>query len=500
MTLQLLQHDPAAFRDRLRIDCDGDAVPLGDVADVWQQDDFEALDDGWASLAHGGDDATQRAWLERPRGHSKTADLAVQALWALFAARRKLTGYAAAADRDQAKLLRDAVDRLLRMNPWISKAVQCETWRVVNVHTGSELNILSADAPTAYGLTPDFLIIDEVTHHRSRDLWDALISAAAKRRRCVVVVITNAGFRESWQWETRETIRQDSSWHFSRLDGPQASWIDDDRLAEQRRLLPLIAYNRLWLNQWSSGSGDALDPADIEAAIGLRGPLRKPVPGWAYIGGVDIGLVKDACAFAVIGKHVGEYREREKRRKLTDRQRMMIEAGVMDEPEPEYVVTHTEGTGRIKLARLHVWRPADMGGRVDLETVEETIADTDKAFGGMQIGADPHQAGYLIERLQKRGVAIAEAHQLAQNLKSQCAATLEAFAQDLIDIYADADLLHDLRNLRVKEMNYGVRLDSPRGVSGHGDAATALSICLHLAKTAELLLQPATVRRKLIVA
>ena len=67
-----------------------------------------------------------------------------------------------------------------------------------------------------------------------------------------------------------------------------------------------------------------------------------------------------------------------------------------------------------------------------------------------------------------------------------CSATLEAFSEGNIELYGNPILLSDLRALRVVEKSYGVRLGSPRGPSGHGDAATALSIALHIAKNPPL--------------
>ena len=62
----------------------------------------------------------------------------------------------------------------------------------------------------------------------------------------------------------------------------------------------------------------------------------------------------------------------------------------------------------------------------------------------------------------------------------------------------DATLLADLRALRVVERSYGVRLDSPRGINGHGDCATALAIALHVAKSNTSRLANATAARRLI--
>lgn len=302
MNLLELQQSPAAFRKALLIDTDSGPKPFS--PDPWQQADFAALDEGWKRAVIGTSHPAdkQRAWLERPRGHSKSADLGSMAAWALFAARRPLSGIAAAGDQDQASLLKQAISKLLIHNPWLARVLEVQAYRVVNVHTGSALAIITSDAPTSYGLTPDFVIADEVTHWKKRDLFDSLLSSAAKRSTCMFVIITNAGLQDDWQWNTREAIRQDPDWVFSRLEGPTASWIKPKLLAEQARLLPSIAFARLWLNQWSSGGGDALTEADIAAAFRADlSPQFSAVPGFEYVAGLDLGVSRDSSALCILG-------------------------------------------------------------------------------------------------------------------------------------------------------------------------------------------------------
>ena len=105
MDLLKLQNSPDAFRRVLLIDTDSGPRPLGEVVNPWQATDFQALDSGWQRAVVGTEaQATyQRGWLERPRGHAKTLDLAIMATWALFASRRRLSGIGAAGDQDQAR-------------------------------------------------------------------------------------------------------------------------------------------------------------------------------------------------------------------------------------------------------------------------------------------------------------------------------------------------------------------------------------------------------------
>jgi len=107
------------------------------------------------------------------------------AMWALFASRRQLSGIGAAGDQDQARLLRDAIARLVYINPWLTRILDVNAYLVRNKKTGSTLEIISSDAGTSYGLTPDFCICDEVAnawqHKNGEDLWTSLLSSAAKR-------------------------------------------------------------------------------------------------------------------------------------------------------------------------------------------------------------------------------------------------------------------------------------------------------------------------------
>lgn len=502
-TLRRLQHDPAEFRRALLIDTDTGPVRLGDVLEDWQRVDFEALDPAWRRLVgQPVDVVNSRAWLERPRGHSKTGDEAVSALWALFASRRNLTGVAAAADSDQAGLLRNAIDSTVRLNPWLRKFIEVQKQLIVNPHTGSTLTIISSDAASSFGLTPHFVIADELTHWRKRDLWDSLLSAAAKKADCLLLAILNAGYEDGWQFELRQAIRSAVGWYFHSLTGPMASWITADRLDEQRRLLPAKVFARLWLNRWASGGGDALEEADIAASITQAAPLAHAEPGWVYVAALDLGLTRDASALVILGRHVG-YCERvprpRRQRVLSAKQRCLIDAGVFDAPaeEADHDIRYHEATGRLRVAAVRIWRPE--GRKVEIEPIENEIVAMHEAFGLSAVSYDPWQAEYLAERLAKRSLTTDPVMFVPQNLQSMAQATMEAYGNRLIDSHDEPDLLADLRALRIVEKSYGIRLDSPRGNRGHGDTATALAIALHSIKRFSAVRRAARIDRSLVL-
>jgi hypothetical protein len=348
-------------------------------------------------------------------------------------------GFCVAADKDQARLLLDKISMFLALCPALAKVLVVTNWVVRNIHTGSELTVLSSDAATSFGITPDFVICDELTHWaigNGEALWQSLASSAAKRRNCLFLIITNAGFVNSWQLAAREAFRANPDCYFHELDGPCASWITPDRLAEQQRLLPAPAYARLWLNQWSTGSSDLLADAEIEAAITLDGPTERERQV-KYLGGLDLGLSKNSAAFVIVGKL---------------------------------------GT-RCKLVRAWEWKPP-RGAKVSIDEIEATIIRAHKVYSLTGIACDPWQSAQLVERGRKQNVPIRERAQSGRNLVEQAAALLAGFNDHSLDLFDYEPLLRDLRQARLEEKSYGVRIVSPEVNGGHGDVLTAFTIAL----------------------
>jgi phage terminase large subunit-like protein len=444
-------NDPAFFRSKLIIDADG--MRKAFTPDRWQDADFRAMDAGWLRCAGrgGASEAKLRHWLERPRGHAKSADLAVMCAWCLLFGMRPLKIIGAAGDKDQAGLLRAAIETLARLNPWVAAVLQIDNWRITNSKTGAELEIISSDAATSFGALPDAVICDEVCHWpegRGEALWESLLSAAAKRRDCMCVVISNAGWTQSWQWKLREKVRIDPAWHFSRLEAPVASWITRERLAEQERLLPTVAFRRLWLNEWTSGAGDALTEADVEAACVLGGPDTDWNSGWEYFAGCDLGLRRDKAAVAIVG---------------IDRQN----------------VAH--------LVHLRTWSPSLLAGAVgkreiDLAAIEGELRRLSAAWRLRSILADQWQAAQLVQGLQKDGLPAESVAYTLAVLTEVATCAIERFRDRSIRLWRDAQLVKDLVRLRLEERAGGYRLVSPRGADGHGDSVSALLLALLGAK------------------
>ncbi len=487
MDLKSLQGDLNAYLAAVLVETDGPPRPFAAVADGWQQQDIRTIAPAVQRLVRedGPDPPCCRCWWVRPRGHSKTADAAMLVAWVLAFSRRRRRMVWVAADKDQGCEGLDSIKTLCRHNPWLDMLLTCRTDKVENLHTESVVHFATSDVLSAFGWKDcDLFVMDEVTHWgpRGEELWAAMYSAAGKRRRAVVFALMNAGHADTWQRNLRDKAEHDPRWAFSELPNAVASWITADRLADQAKYLPKIAYQRLWLNQWSLGSGDALSEDDIQASITQPGPLPGPEPGWVYFAGVDLGLSRDASALAVVGLHVG-HAEEIAREEPEIRAPAAVDLGYLDEPDAAPEEVFHEGTGRLRLVRLKLWTPGK--AKVQIEQVEAAIVRADKLYFLQAVGCDPWQASYLIERLTKLGLPCEAVEFTSNNLKSMCTATLESFTERRIDLYQYPQLVADLRALRVEEKSYGVRLvpgKTERGTK-HGDAATALAVALHLART-----------------
>lgn len=286
---------PEFFRKVVRLG-DGDRRPLGHRLLDWQARDFQALDRAWlklaaprwGSLSLRSKPLYQRAYLERPRGHSKTFDTAIQLAWILIAARQPLRGLCAAADRDQALLVLDAMTRLARRNEPILGKLQFRTARVLNPVSGSRIEFLTSDVASSWGHDPDLVVCDELCHWPRAELWHSLASSAAKRPHCVLLVLSNAGVGRDWHWQVRETARTEPGWYFSSLAGPQAPWITEEQLAAQRLMLPRALYERLWLNIWQDSDGGFVSLAEAEACRDdeLTAQARG-LPQHSYVAAID---------------------------------------------------------------------------------------------------------------------------------------------------------------------------------------------------------------------
>ena len=313
-----------------------DGRTWGEVAADWQLADARAIFDP---------DGPRWHYLTRPRGGSKTTDLAGVALaWLATEAAPGARGYVVAVDADQAALLVDAAAGLVARTPAIRSSVTVGAMKLTG-RSGATVEVLAADGGSVFGLRPSLLVADELAQwgstRNARRVWSALISSAHKVKGSRLVILTSAGEPSHWSFDVLKGARKDSKrWHVSEIPGP-LPWIDPAELEAQRPLLRESEFARLHLSQWTASEDRIASPDDLRACVTLEGPLAYQ-PGHAYVIGVDVGLKKDRTVAAI--------RHREK-----------ITAG-------DTVTGH-----RVALDRMAVWA-GSRAHPVELEAVENWLA------------------------------------------------------------------------------------------------------------------------------
>jgi phage terminase large subunit-like protein len=136
-----------------------------------------------------------------PKGQGKTFLAAGLALDTLA---RGLLGekvYSAATTRDQAGLSFQTARMMLNLAPAVRDhfGLVVEQHQIVRPESGSHFKPISAEAGSAEGKIPAFILEDEIHAHKSRDLHDNLRSMAAKLPYSRQVVISTPGFDMSPQ-------------------------------------------------------------------------------------------------------------------------------------------------------------------------------------------------------------------------------------------------------------------------------------------------------------
>lgn len=353
MQLTDLQADPALFQHEIAIPTGSGPRRFGDVMAAFQQERFQAVNPSLLAVANHESPPIPRVWDERSKGGSKDTDWSVSLLWLLAFCRRQLRIQVGAYSQSQADEVRLIVKAILRINSPVNNTlrqlISVQGQRIVNRRTDSVCEILTSDSLGRHGSRPDLVLLNELTHQPDASFAETMLDNADKMPNGLVVIVTNSGFSPSWQLDWKATFAASSRWCVLEFSEP-APWVSKASLAESQKRNSAGRYARLWMGQWVSDTGDALDQADIKACFTRSKPMTGSEPGYVFVAGLDIGIRKHATAFTIIAKHVGFSEEKRTPQRLTDIQQAMIDSGFADAPPDEIEETYVEPTHRLRLA------------------------------------------------------------------------------------------------------------------------------------------------------
>lgn len=135
------------------------------------------------------------ALIGLPRKQGKSALGAGLALWSLYCGDAGGEVYSCAGTRDQARIVFGSAKRMVELDAELSSISKVYRDAIEVPETGSVYRVLSREAGASEGLSPTFVVFDEVHVQPDRELWDVMQLGAGARHEPILLGITTAGSR-----------------------------------------------------------------------------------------------------------------------------------------------------------------------------------------------------------------------------------------------------------------------------------------------------------------
>lgn len=103
--------------------------------------------------------------------------------------------YSAATKKDQAKIIFNDAKKMIKASPFIKKKIDIFRNNINMPLLNSKFEPLSADADTLDGLNVHGALIDEFHAHKTREVYDVLLTGTGARRQPLIWIVTTAGLR-----------------------------------------------------------------------------------------------------------------------------------------------------------------------------------------------------------------------------------------------------------------------------------------------------------------
>lgn len=288
--------------------------------------DFEAIFDNPRG--------TRRAIISRPRKNAKTVEASLIVLLHLCGPLAKPNSqlYSAAQSRDQAAILFNLAAKMVRMSPDLSAAITIRDTKkeLYCPELGTVYRALSAEASTAYGLSPALVVHDELGQVRGprSELYEALETATAAQESPLSVIISTQAPTEAdllsvliddaaKGHDPRTVLRLNTappdldpfSEEAIRAANPAFDVFMNRRevlaMAEDARRMPSrqAEYENLVLNRRVEASNPFISRA---VWAGCGAPVRDDFRGLPVFGGLDLSETSDLTALVLVAPVDGE--------------------------------------------------------------------------------------------------------------------------------------------------------------------------------------------------
>ncbi len=264
-----------------------------------------------------------------PRKQGKSLMASGIALYALFCDGEKGAEiYAAAADRDQARLIWDVSRRQILNEPTLSRACTLYQHSIVVEGAGSSYKAIAADAGSQHGYNSHLVVVDELHAQPTPDLVEVLLTSTGARRQPLVVYLTTADFerpsicneKHAYACRVRDRViddpaflpvvyeaRRDDDWTdpevWARVNpnlgvSVPAEYLRRECARAREQASYQNTFKRLHLNMATQTDVAWIDIADWDACAAPPDPASlEGRPCWA---GLDLASTRDLTALVLL--------------------------------------------------------------------------------------------------------------------------------------------------------------------------------------------------------
>jgi phage terminase large subunit-like protein len=384
------------------------------------------------------------ALVGMPRKNGKSALGSGIALYGLLAEDPGAEVYSCAADRDQARIVFGVAKRMVELDRELSQETKLYRDAIEVPATGSVYRVLSSEAFTKEGLSPNLVVYDELHAAPDDELWNVMNLGSGARVDPLIVAVTTAGVRTDRFGQ--DTVCYRLYQHGRRVasgevDDPSFffAWWEPTKGTECDHADP-----RVW-REANPGYGDLIDPEDFESVV------RRTPESEYRTKRTNVWVTSTEAALPY-----GAWDARAGARGLVEGERgVLFVDGSWNGDSTGIVGCTSDGY----LFVVDCWeRPLDdPHWRVPVDDVEQTALDRAKGLG-WPVAFDPFRWQASMQRLERQGVSVIE---FPTNSPARMVPAWKRF----YDAVVDGELSHDgdqrlarhVENMRLKIDHLGAR-------------------------------------------
>ena len=422
------------------------------------------------------DPATMRRVYRRglwgvAKKNGKTMMGAALALYALIADGE--TGaevYSVAGDRDQARICFDDAMAMVRLEPELAAVCRVRDNQATILHlaSGSTYRAISADAPTADGYNPSFVVFDEVHVQPNAKLWEVMTQGTGTRTKAMVLGITTAGYDLNTLcgrlYKMGKSAKKPSGFAFK--------WYEPaDPLCDYRD-------ERVWYEA-NPGLGDFQLIEDFRQAAAEAAERGGESAFYRYRLNMWRGSVESWLAFGLWAKLAHP------ELKLTEREPVVLGFDGSFNGDSTALVAVTTGRETPHVQVIEAWeRPEGIDGQdwqVPITEVEARIVKACEEYAVREVACDPFRWQRSMQVLTDAGVPIS-AFTTGSPARMVPATTLfsDMVRDGLLTQDGDPRLADHIANAKIKRDQRGPRIVKDT-TAKHIDLAVAAIVALERA-------------------